>query len=167
MVAFFQDTVSVPSSLMHLLQTLSDCHLTRAHTVVGQYPDVFSGAVLRNPVISLGEISTSDIPDWYYEEGGVAYDAAHTLMTPQLYEKFFAASPIAYVDAVQTPLVILVGEKDQRVAPTQGKDYYHALKGRGKNVELYTFKNDIHALDSAEAQWAVFEVAKRLFGLEK
>ena len=39
-----------------------------ATTVIGQYPDLFSGAVLRNPVISLGDVWSTDIPDWYFEE---------------------------------------------------------------------------------------------------
>lgn len=137
-------------------------HILSVHTVVGQYPDMFSGAVLRNPVISMGEISTSDIPDWYYEESGVPYSAT-SLITPKLYEKLFRNSPIAYVDKVKTPMVILIGEKDQRVAPTQGRNYYHALKARGKDVKLYCLKDDIHALDSVEGQWVSYEASRRLF----
>ena len=113
-------------------------------------------------MISMGEISTSDIPDWYYEETGISF-AATSLVTPQLYEQLFKMSPIAYVDAVKAPLVILLGEKDQRVAPTQGRNYYHALKARGKDVELFCLKEDIHALDSVEGQWVSYEAARRLF----
>ena len=110
----------------------------------------------------MGEISISDIPDWYYEESGVSY-SANALITPQLYEQLFSISPIAHIDKVRAPLVILIGEKDQRVAPTQGRNYYHALKARGKDVKLYCLKDDIHALDSAEGQLVSFEAAKRLF----
>lgn len=41
--------------------------------VIGQYPDMFAACVLRNPVISAGEMSTTDIPDWYFAEFGVEY----------------------------------------------------------------------------------------------
>ena len=131
--------------------------------MIGQFPDTFSGAVLRNPVISLGEVSYSDIPDWYYEESGVQYTTT-SLMTPEIYQKVFAMSPIAHVDAVRTPVVLLIGEKDQRVATTQGKNYYHALKGRGKEVEMLCFKDDIHAIDSVEGARVTYEASKKLFG---
>ncbi|CAL1698482.1 unnamed protein product [Somion occarium] len=98
--------------------------------LIGQFPDVFSASVLRNPVISLGEISTSDIPDWYYEEAGLPFHA-ESLMTPEAYSKLYQMSPIAYVDRVQSPVLLGVGEKDLRVAPTQSKAYFHALKAQG------------------------------------
>ena len=110
----------------------------------------------------MGEISTSDIPDWYYEEAGISF-AATSLVTPELYAKLSAISPIAYVDAVKVPLAILIGEKDKRVAPTQGRNYYHALKARGQDVELFCLKDDIHALDSVEGLWASYEAARQLF----
>lgn len=113
-------------------------------------------------MISLGEISTSDIPDWYYEESGLSFAAA-SLVTPEVYEKLFKMSPIAYVDAVKTPVTILVGEKDQRVAPTQGRNYYHALKARGRKVDLFCLKHDIHSLDSVEGQLVSYEAARALF----
>ncbi|KAI0341185.1 alpha/beta-hydrolase [Trametopsis cervina] len=130
--------------------------------LIGQYPDFFSGAVLRNPVISLGELSYSDIPDWYFEESGIPYTST-SLVTPELYEKLWAMSPISHVDQVRAPVAILIGEKDQRVATTQGRSYYHALKGRGKHVEMYCFKDDIHPIDSVEGQLATYQVATRLF----
>ena len=110
----------------------------------------------------MGEISTSDIPDWYFEEAGLTYGPP-SLVTPSVYEKLYRMSPIAYVDKVDTPVIILVGEKDQRVAPTQGRNYYHALKARGKDVQMFCLKEDIHALDSVEGQWVSYEVTKQLF----
>ncbi|KII84157.1 hypothetical protein PLICRDRAFT_57993 [Plicaturopsis crispa FD-325 SS-3] len=118
--------------------------------LIGQYPDIFAAAVIRNPVISCGEISTSDIHDWYYAESGLPFDQK-TLMTPETYATLYAASPIAHVDAVRARVLLLIGEVDQRVAPTQGINYYHALKGRGKPVEMLCFPGDSHTLDSVEA----------------
>lgn len=124
--------------------------MTNRHAVIGQYPDVFSGAVIRNPVISLGELSYSDIPDWYYEEAGIRF-TPKSLITPGVYEKLYKGSPIAYVDAVKTPVLLAMGEVDLRVATTQIKTYYHALKGRGKDVTMYAFPDNAHGLEGVEA----------------
>ncbi|KAF6748273.1 acylaminoacyl-peptidase [Ephemerocybe angulata] len=41
--------------------------------LIGQFPDRFTAASMRNPVISGGDTSTTDIPDWYYSEFGLSY----------------------------------------------------------------------------------------------
>lgn len=130
--------------------------------LIGQYPGYFTAAALRNPVISVGEISTSDIPDWYYEEAGIPFKP-DSLVDPDVYKKLWSVSPISYVDGVKTPVLLLLGSKDYRVAPTQGKSYYHALKGRGKFVEMLCFKDDTHPIDSVEGSRVSFEATLALF----
>ncbi|KAH7927715.1 alpha beta-hydrolase [Leucogyrophana mollusca] len=127
--------------------------------LIGQYPDVFQAAVLANPVISCGEISTSDIPDWYFAEFGLSFEP-DTLLTPETYKKLFNASPIAHVDKVRTPVLLAIGEDDLRVAPTQGRGYYHALKGRGKQVEMLTFPKETHPIDGVEASRVWWEATR-------
>ncbi|KAI0077008.1 alpha beta-hydrolase [Panus rudis PR-1116 ss-1] len=124
--------------------------------LIGQYPDVFSGAVIRNPVISVGELSYSDIPDWYYEEASIPFKPT-SIVTPDVYEKLFKLSPIAYVDAVKTPVWLAMGEVDLRVATTQIKTYYHALKARGRDVTMFAFPNNAHGLEGVEAGRAQVE----------
>jgi acylaminoacyl-peptidase len=136
--------------------------LVNVCTVIGQYPDVFSAAVIRNPVISCGEISSTDIPDWYFAEFGLPYDST-TLMTPSLYATLFAASPISYVDNVRAKVLLLLGEVDLRVAPTNSLTYYHALKGRDKVVEMLAFPKDSHPLDSVEASRISWEAGRDWF----
>jgi dipeptidyl aminopeptidase/acylaminoacyl peptidase len=131
--------------------------------VIGQYPDFFSGAVLRNPVISLGEVSYSDIPDWYFEESGIHYTPT-SLVTPELYEKLWVMSPISHVDNVRCPVILMIGDKDQRVPTTQGRSYYHALKGRGKDVQMLCFKDDIHPIDSVEGLLTTYRAVKHILG---
>ena len=82
---------------------------------------MFSGAVLRNPVISLGELSYSDIPDWYLEESGIHYTST-SLVTPDLYQKLWSMSPISYVDQVECPVILAIGDKDclAKLAATAG-----------------------------------------------
>ena len=48
-----------------------------------------------------------------------------------MYEK----SPIAHVKKVKTPVMLNIGKVDLRVPPSQGHEYYHALKALGKYVE--------------------------------
>ena len=133
--------------LYHLVASLTECHV-----VLGQFPDIFTAAVLRNPVISVGEISTSDIPDWYYAEFGIQYPSltlpslssrdvepsdggvppetkiAEQGMIPQVYQKLYDASPMRLAGKVTADVLLLVGRDDLRVAPTQGYGYYHALR---------------------------------------
>ncbi|KAH8092165.1 Alpha/Beta hydrolase protein [Cristinia sonorae] len=132
--------------------------------LVGQHPDMFGAAAILNPVTHLGDISGTDIPDWYFEEAGIQY-LPTSLMTPELYQKLFNMSPIAHVDKTRddTPLLLVLGERDARVANAQGKQYYHALKGRGKNIRLVTFKEDNHSLDTVEAVRGVYRFVSELF----
>ncbi|KAG5653151.1 hypothetical protein H0H81_002062 [Sphagnurus paluster] len=148
--------------------------------LIGQYPEMFSAAIIRNPVISAGEISTTDIPDWYFAEFGQAYpiassrsaaekpqegasDAFPPIMSPEIFERVHRASPIAHVDAVRASVLLLIGAVDLRVAPTQGIEYYHALKQRareGTRIELLIFEGDSHPLDSVETARVGAEAAR-------
>jgi len=127
--------------------------------LIGNYPDFFSAAVIRNPVMSVCETAATDIMDWYYSEFGYSYEPT-TLMTPQLFQELHAVSPIQYVDNVKTPVLLLIGGEDQRVAPTQGTNYYHALKGRSKKVEMLIFKKEGHPLDGVEAAQIQYEAGR-------
>ncbi|KAG6827441.1 hypothetical protein H0H93_015612, partial [Arthromyces matolae] len=141
--------------------------------LIGQYPDMFSAAITRNPVMSAGEISSTDIPDWYFSEFGETYPIysspsvieieqndptkpkpAPPLVTPDLYKRVYNASPIAHVDAVRASVLLMIGAADLRVAPTQGIEYYHALKQRAKEgtrIEMLIFEGESHPLEGVEA----------------
>lgn len=140
---------------------------------------MFTAAALRNPVISAGEISTSDIEDWYFAEFGLDYplsslplgytgpsataNTAKTpaqIITPEVYSRLFKASPIAHVHNVIAAVLLLIGESDQRVAPTQGIGYYHALKALRANspddIEMLVFDGEGHSIDGLEASKVVW-----------
>ncbi|KAF9074357.1 Alpha/Beta hydrolase protein [Rhodocollybia butyracea] len=141
--------------------------------LIGQYPEVFTAAALRNPVISCGNVSTSDIQDWYFSEFGIDYPLSSLplgytgptsspkakisppIVTPEVYSKLYHASPIAHAHNVIAAVLLLIGDSDQRVAPTQGIEYYHALKAfRGDvadDVEMLMFDGQGHPLDGPEA----------------
>ena len=147
---------------------------------------------MRNPVISGGDTTGTDIPDWYWSEFGFRYPiqsspvGSSTTVTPSLharstspplmsssaYQKLNAASPISFVDAVKTPVLLLIGLADRRVAPTQGIEYYHALKARAvdkSRVDMLVFEGEGHPLDGVEAARVCYEAARdwfRRFGEE-
>jgi acylaminoacyl-peptidase len=56
------------------LSYTKDCLIHKGYAVViGQYPNTFTAASMRNPVIDGTQIATSDISDWYYSEFGIPY----------------------------------------------------------------------------------------------
>ncbi|KAF9461397.1 Alpha/Beta hydrolase protein [Collybia nuda] len=159
--------------------------------LIGQFPDVYTAAVMRNPVISGGEMSSTDIPDWYYAEFGLPYPltssvsatespaskspASPQIMTPETFTRIHNASPIVHVGAVRASVLLLVGKSDLRVAPTQGIEYYHALKGqRGVQkgledsvVELLVFEGESHPLEGVEASRVGYEAGRDFFAARR
>ncbi|KAI0321752.1 Alpha/Beta hydrolase protein [Amylostereum chailletii] len=121
--------------------------------LVGQHPDVFSAAVLSNPVITAIPGDT-DIPDWYWAEFIPRDIPALTKeqFTPALYEEIYAMSPIAHVGNVKVPILLLIGLADRRVANTHGLAFYHALKAQGKEVAMLCFEGENHSLSGVECQ---------------
>lgn len=85
--------------------------------LISRYPDIYSAAILRNPVITCGEVAGTDIPDWYFAEFGFQSDfpiqssppfsdlttvlkSSKTLdfdatphVTPHIFEGLYKASP--------------------------------------------------------------------------
>ena len=141
------DIEDVHASTLHLVNGLS---LTRhgkgeifvmggshggfiAAHLISRYPDIYSAAVLRNPVISCGDIAGTDIPDWYFAEFGFQndfpvhssptfdlssiskssvtpnFDATPDL-TPIIYDKLYEASP-------STALLKYLKDRSQRPEP--------------------------------------------------
>lgn len=136
--------------------------------MIGLYPTFFSAAVLRNPVISVGEmVATSDIPDWCFSEFGLPYVSRGVVLDPTKGAFLYRQSPISHVSEVLTPTYLLIGEDDQRVPPSQGKNFYHTLKGLGKVAEMLTFSGSGHALDQVESMRMSFETLRGWFNAYK
>ena len=55
-------------------------------------------------------------------------------------------SPVAYIDNINTPLLIIHSDEDHRCALEQAEQMFAALRWRGKPVELVIFEGENHGL---------------------
>jgi hypothetical protein len=81
-------------------------------------------------------------------------DADYPAPTPAAVSAMFAASPIAHVERVRDAVAVLLmlGQKDRRVPPSQGVELYHVLRGMrkgggGGGLRMLSYPEDTHALD--------------------
>ncbi|EKM77251.1 hypothetical protein AGABI1DRAFT_122246 [Agaricus bisporus var. burnettii JB137-S8] len=156
--------------------------------LISRFPDIYSAAVLRNPVITCGEIAGTDIPDWYFAEFGFQDEypiessfpqeirddrALAPHVTPRIFGELYAASPstalVNYLEKRQQnsggskripPVLLCIGASDQRVSPTQGFGFYHLLKGAGETVEVLVFDGEGHPIDGVEASKVAWEAGR-------
>lgn len=106
--------------------------------------DVFAAAVLRAPPSEFfstwGDGRDRDV--WTIETG-----QARTGGSPwQVPERYLANSPFFHADRVNTPVLILHGEKDVTVPFQQGEMMFHALRALGKPVELAIYREGDHSI---------------------
>lgn len=70
------------------------------------------------------------------------------------------------MDNVRASVLLLIGAADLRVAPTQGIEYYHALKQRAKRdtrIEMLVFDGESHPLEGVEASRIGWQAARDFF----
>ncbi|KAK9690781.1 hypothetical protein RND81_09G153400 [Saponaria officinalis] len=124
--------------------------------LIGQAPEKFAAAVARNPVCNLALMSgTTDIPEWcfveaYGTEGKANFtDAPNMEQLHVLYDK----SPIAHVNKVKAPTLLLIGDQDLRVPPSNGVQFARALMERGVETKVIKFPEDNHGLEKPQADF--------------
>jgi dipeptidyl aminopeptidase/acylaminoacyl peptidase len=114
------------------------------------------GGLLTNWVITQtnrfkAAVSQRDIADWR----DFWYTADFSLFTPTWFKgapwreeaDFKARSPITYIENVQTPLMLVLGEADYRTPPgAGGEQMFRALKYLKKPVVMVRFPGESHEL---------------------
>lgn len=123
--------------------------------MVGQYPDLYRAAVLRNPVINVATMSaTTDITDWCYVEalGGSMENYEEDSRNVDIVNKMYLCSPIRYIDNVKAAVLLLLGREDRRVPITQGREFYYGLRKRNVPVKCYCYAFNDHPIIKPEAE---------------
>ena len=142
--------------------------------------------MLRNPVTGAGDMRTvTDIPDWCYAEFGFPTDGGFSrlharsgsstrvpMVQPAFespndrlarYNELQSRSPIHVVQDVDIPVLLLVGEQDQRVPASQSREYFYELTKRGKSCKMLSFPNGGHSLEQVDYQRMTFEATRDWF----
>ena len=73
-------------------------------------------------------------------------------------------SPIAYIDRINTPLLIIHSDEDYRCALEQAEQMFAALRWRGKPVELVIFEGENHGLSRGGRPGNRIERQHRILG---
>jgi dipeptidyl aminopeptidase/acylaminoacyl peptidase len=111
----------------------------------------FKAAAIGAGVTDLWSFTgTSDIPGFLPDYFGGE--------PSQQLENFRKHSPITFVKNVNTPTLIIHGEADDRVPPSQDYEYYHALKTRGVTVKMVVYPRQPHGFQEPKF---VMDVAQR------
>ncbi|CAI9285139.1 unnamed protein product [Lactuca saligna] len=127
--------------------------------LIGQAPDRFVAAAVRNPVCNLAlMVGTTDIPEWCFVEsfGSKGLSTYTEAPSPQLLKLFHDKSPISHLPKVKTPTLFLLGAKDLRVPVSNGLQFARALKEKGVEVKVIVFPEDIHAISRPQSDFESF-----------
>lgn len=127
--------------------------------LIGQAPDKFVAAAVRNPVCNMAlMVGTTDIPEWCYVEacGSEGISSFTEAPPPELLTLFHSMSPISHVSRVKTPTLFLLGAQDRRVPSSNGLQYARVLKENGVEVKVILFPNDKHGLDRPQSDFESF-----------
>ncbi|TVQ61405.1 MAG: S9 family peptidase [Phycisphaerales bacterium] len=113
------------------------------------YSERFAAAVMNVGISdTISKVGTSDIPQELY--------LVHYLTWPwEDWEMFYRASPIRYITRARTPILILHGDADPRVDPTQSKilHRYLVLQENPPPVRLVLYRGEGHGNRRAASRY--------------
>jgi len=134
---------------------------------IGQHPDLFKAAAMRNPCTNIASMVTAtDIPDWCYVEslGSGRYNFADFgAPSKEEMDVMWDKSPIAHLANAKAPTLMALGMKDRRVPPSQGIEYYHALRAKNVPTKLLVYEDCDHAIDLVVSEADFWINTKRWF----
>ena len=99
-------------------------------------PDRFTAAISERAVNAWDSFAGSSDIGYYFAAAYVGDDR----------ESQWRASPLAYADDIDVPLLIIHSEQDWRCPVEQGQRLFVALKSRGAEVEMLLFPGEGHEL---------------------
>lgn len=102
--------------------------------------DIFKAAIMGAGLCNLiSDHGTDDIPS-----ANLLYFPGHPY---EHFDSYWNASPIKNVTRVKTPTLILHGDADARVPPSQGQEFYRALKVLNVPVEFVRYPREGHPIE--------------------
>ncbi|QSX35418.1 prolyl oligopeptidase family serine peptidase [Shewanella avicenniae] len=110
--------------------------------------NLFKAAVAGAPVSNMTSAFSgirlgSGLARQFQYETGQSRIGESLLAAPQ---KYIENSPVFYVDRVQTPLLIMFGDRDDAVPYEQGIELYLAMRRAGKDVIMLQYEDEPHHL---------------------
>lgn len=127
--------------------------------LIGQAPDKFAVAAVRNPVCNLAlMVGTTDIPDWCFVEayGSQGKNSFTEAPSAEQLALLHSKSPVSHIHKVKTPTLFLLGAQDLRVPVSNGLHYARELKEKGVEVKVIIFPNDVHAIERPQSDFESF-----------
>ncbi|MGL4615498.1 MAG: alpha/beta hydrolase family protein, partial [Shewanella sp.] len=109
---------------------------------------LFSAAVAGAPVANMTS-AYSGIRHGTGMARQFQYETGQSRIGESLYaapQKYIENSPIFYVERIQTPLMIMFGDKDDAVPWEQGIELYLAMRRAGKEVVFLQYEDEPHHL---------------------
>jgi len=114
-----------------------------------RFKDLFKCAALWNPVINMSAmISLTDIPEWCLV--AIRDGKEGSRWSREDNDLLFKNSPFSVVENVTAPCLVVLGQNDRRVPPSQGMSFFNALKARNVETKLYNFPDSGHAIKPIE-----------------
>jgi len=143
-------TVDVDDVLALLDEALTrpECDPTRVGVMGGSYggfmtswlcshvPNRFTAAISERALNAWDSFAGSSDIGYYFAQAYVGADR----------DAQWAASPLAYADRIDIPLLIIHSERDWRCPLEQAQRLFVALKRRGAEVEMLLFPGEGHEL---------------------
>ncbi|KAF7493851.1 Acylamino-acid-releasing enzyme [Sarcoptes scabiei] len=134
--------------------------------ISGQHPELnFCACIARNPVIDVSIMfGITDIPDWNVVEalglpGSTPLSDIYPKNSDQV-SRMFNSSPLAHLERVKVPTLMLLGRNDLRVPHSQGLLFHKLLKSRGIETKCLVY-DDVHDLQKIDVDFDCFiNVAK-------
>lgn len=112
-------------------------------------PDVFACGVSINGVSDWTAFIDGfpyDLPLYRKRGFDIWYDYVGNPLNSAERDEIKKRSPLFFADKVQKPILIIYGEQDRRVKPSQSEKMIEALKMSGKKVEYAKFENEGHGI---------------------